>query len=255
MDKLEQDARDFMAWVTTPARHEPRRIAPALSSALRTDVETASGRVAAWRLGEGPAVILAHGWSSDNFSWNHVIAALAARGTAVVAVDLPGHGLSGNAHCTRRSAGRALVEVAATLGPIRALAGHSFGGPVVGLALSEGLQVDRVAFMAPAQPRSVRWLRFAADKGVAPEIAACALDIAESEGEMFDMSIPGPHMRAHALFVHSKDDAAVPYQSTQDLNMAWPGSEILLIDNLDHEMILQDDIIVNRVADFLTAEN
>jgi pimeloyl-ACP methyl ester carboxylesterase len=251
MDKLEQDARDFMAWVTTPPRHEPRRVAPSLANAKRTDVETSSGRVAAWRLGEGPAVILAHGWSSDNSSWERLISALAARGRAVVAVDHPGHGLSANAHCTRRSAGRALVEVAAKLGPISAAAGHSFGGPVVGMALSQGLPADRVVFMAPAEPRSVRWLRAAADKGIAPEIAKRAVAIAESEGEMFDMSVPGPHMRAHALFVQSKDDLAVPYSSTQGLNAAWSGSEIMLVDGFGHEKILEDEAIVNRVADFL----
>lgn len=251
MDKLDQDARDFMASVTTPPRREPRRVAPALANAKRTDVETSSGRIAAWRLGEGPAVILAHGWSSDNSSWDHVIRALAARGRAVVAVDHPGHGLSANAHCTRRSAGTALVEVAAKLGPISAAAGHSFGGPVVGMALSQGLPADRVVFMAPAEPRSVRWLKAAPAMGVDQEVAKRAVAIAESEGEMFDMRIPGRHMRARALFVQSKDDPAVPYASTQGLNAAWSGSEIVLVDGLGHEKILEDEAIVKRVADFL----
>lgn len=251
MEQLERDARAFMARVTTPPRHEPRRIAPALAEATRTDIETSSGTVATWRLGEGPAVILAHGWSTDNSTWEPLIRALAGRGRAVVAVDHPGHGLSADAHCTRRSAGAALAEVAEALGPISGAAGHSFGGPVIGLALSQGMPASRVAFIAPAPARSKRWLRFAADVGVAPEIAEHALVIAEREGEMFDMSVPGPHMGRPALFVQSKDDPVATYESTASLSAAWAGSEMMLVDGLGHERVLADKAVVERVADFL----
>ena len=41
-----------------------------------------------------PAVLLVHGWGASIYMWRHWFAPLAAAGYRVVAVDLPGHGLS-----------------------------------------------------------------------------------------------------------------------------------------------------------------
>jgi len=113
-DVKDEDALAFMQKVTTPPRQNPPRVAAALRGAARVDVDTPTGKVAAWRLGDGPAVLLSHGWSGDNSTWNTLIEALAARGRAVVAVDHPGHGLSADAFCTRGAAGDALRAVAAS---------------------------------------------------------------------------------------------------------------------------------------------
>jgi len=60
---------------------------------LDETVETSAGRVAAGRCGEGPALVLAHGWPWSSFSWHRIIPALAAR-FAVYWYDMPGYGQS-----------------------------------------------------------------------------------------------------------------------------------------------------------------
>ena len=42
--------------------------------------------------GEGPLVVLCHGWPESAFSWRHQIPALAAAGYRVVAPDMRGYG-------------------------------------------------------------------------------------------------------------------------------------------------------------------
>src|SRR5437870_813239 len=42
--------------------------------------------------GEGPLVVLCHGWPELSYSWRHQIAALAAAGFHVVAPDMRGFG-------------------------------------------------------------------------------------------------------------------------------------------------------------------
>src|SRR3954454_19990110 len=44
--------------------------------------------------GEGPLVVLCHGWPESWYSWRHQIAALAAAGFHVVAPDMRGYGKS-----------------------------------------------------------------------------------------------------------------------------------------------------------------
>ena len=57
-------------------------------------VETNGIRLAVYEQGDGPAVILLHGFPELAFSWRHQLPALAAAGFRAVAPDLRGYGLS-----------------------------------------------------------------------------------------------------------------------------------------------------------------
>jgi pimeloyl-ACP methyl ester carboxylesterase len=45
--------------------------------------------------GEGPLVVLCHGWPELSYSWRHQIAALAAAGFRIAAPDMRGFGQTG----------------------------------------------------------------------------------------------------------------------------------------------------------------
>jgi len=47
-----------------------------------------------WALGQGPAVLLVHGWEGASGQFAPMALALAARGLRTVAFDLPAHGSS-----------------------------------------------------------------------------------------------------------------------------------------------------------------
>jgi pimeloyl-ACP methyl ester carboxylesterase len=61
--------------------------------------------------GEGPLIVLAHGWPELWYSWRHIVPALAAAGYHAVAPDMRGYGQtdappSDPAECSLRSAHR-----------------------------------------------------------------------------------------------------------------------------------------------------
>lgn len=60
---------------------------------LTEQYETSAGRVSAGRAGEGPDLVLAHGWPWSSLSWRRVIPALAQR-HRVFWYDMPGYGRS-----------------------------------------------------------------------------------------------------------------------------------------------------------------
>lgn len=64
-------------------------------------VDTSAGQVAAGSAGEGPAVILAHGWPWSSYSWHRVIPGLAKK-YRVYWYDMPGYGQSGK-HAKQRT--------------------------------------------------------------------------------------------------------------------------------------------------------
>jgi len=90
-------------------------------------------RLAYRELGEGPPVLLLHGWPTSSFLWREVMRPI-ARANRVVALDLPGFGASDKPVGTRYSFdffGRALDLFLAHLGIDQlGLAVHDLGGPV-----------------------------------------------------------------------------------------------------------------------------
>ena len=79
------------------------------------------------------AIVLVHGWGCNLGHWHHQVAAFAQR-TRVLAIDLPGHGLSDKPEITYSMDlfARAVDAVMRDAGVERAvLVGHSMGTPVI----------------------------------------------------------------------------------------------------------------------------
>ena len=85
--------------------------------------------------GDGPLVVLCHGWPEFSYSWRHQIPAIAAAGFHVVAPDMRGFGRTSapadiGAYSIFDNVGD-MVALVAALGEKRAaIVGHDWGGPV-----------------------------------------------------------------------------------------------------------------------------
>lgn len=60
---------------------------------LSEDIKTRAGNVRAGQAGEGPPLVLAHGWPWSSYSWHRLIPALAAK-NRIYWYDMPGYGAS-----------------------------------------------------------------------------------------------------------------------------------------------------------------
>jgi pimeloyl-ACP methyl ester carboxylesterase len=109
--------------------------------------------------GEGPLVVLLHGFPEFWYGWRHQIPALAEAGFRVVAPDMRGYNLSSKpagvaAYDTDRLAGD-IRDLIAERGAERALlAGHDWGGAVAwSTAMNHGEVVERLAILNCPHPR------------------------------------------------------------------------------------------------------
>ncbi len=118
--------------------------------------------------GEGPPLLLLHGFPQTHVAWRHVAPVLARRFT-VVAADLRGYGASGAppddaAHETyaKRAMAADMIAAMGALGFARfAVAGHDRGGRVAyRMALDHPGVVDRLAVLEIA-PTAHYWRAFA----------------------------------------------------------------------------------------------
>jgi pimeloyl-ACP methyl ester carboxylesterase len=236
-----------------PARRKP----PLGATAHR--LRAAGGEeLAAWSWGEGPGVLLLHGWGGSSAQLEGLVPALVARGFRVVAVDAPGHGLSGGRMSSMPEFARAAHEAARRLGPFCAVVGHSMGGAALALALRDGLAAERAVFVGtPGSP--VDWIRRFADAlGVGPR----ALDGMKARSERrlgfrweeLDVASIAPRMRVPLLVVHDVDDREVPFAEGEAVARVWPGARVLATRGLGHNRILSDPAIAARVAAFAAGE-
>ena len=150
--------------VTATAADLPPAVARALAVTRLEDGTTAElGSVRAdgidwatraWGSIADPSLILVHGVTSDSTTFWRLGPALAASGRRVVAVDLPGHGRTGQWRGRYRLAETsqdlaAFIREAGLDIPGLAVLGHSWGGMVVaGLPLA-GLRPNRLLLLDP----------------------------------------------------------------------------------------------------------
>lgn len=190
--------------MTTPARQ--RTITP-VAELLGADdrfVTVEGHRLHYLARGEGPAVVLVHGFAGSTAAWESVTAEL-ARDHSVYAIDLLGFGLSDKParadHCLAGH-GRRTVALLAALGlEAVTLVGHSMGGVVAAqaaLADTEG-RIARLALLdanfyrrngppLPMVPPLARLLaaRFYAPAARAASLRRCFADLAMVTPELLE---------------------------------------------------------------------
>jgi haloacetate dehalogenase len=118
-------------------------------------INTRSGRIFARVGGNGPPLLLLHGFSETHVMWHRVAPQLAERFTVIIA-DLPGYGWSdmpesdeNHTPYTKRAMAKVMVEAMEQLGHVHfALAGHDRGGRVAyRLALDHPGRLSKLAVL------------------------------------------------------------------------------------------------------------
>ena len=249
----------------------PRRVlsAPArafLATGERFTLRVEGRRVAGWQWGDvrtAPIVYLSHGWASRGARLAAFTPPLLAAGYAVVTYDAPGNGASARGMTSMPEYARALMAVAAHVSNGRtphAVIAHSMGCSGTALALSWGLEVGRLAFLAPAaDPPS--WVK--------PLVSALELrtDVVEllrarsqrrlrvnwDDLHVCDIARRLP-ARPPLLIVHDKHDETVAWNDGSAIAAAWPGSTFISTERLGHRGVTQDDAVVRQVVEFVTGE-
>ncbi|MCC6625734.1 MAG: alpha/beta hydrolase [Deltaproteobacteria bacterium] len=231
----------------------------ALGLARRVAIPFGRRSLPAWVFGEGPAVLLSHGWSGRGAQLAPLAAALATAGFRAITFDHPAHGEAAGKLTTLPEMASAIGEVDAWAGGAHAVVAHSVGSVVTTLAMARTIAPRRVVYLAPpVDPRA--WLRgFARKLGLGPAIdeplvrgieARAGVPIAQVDPRTFVGDLETP-----LLIVHDREDPEVPFAAGEELARKWGGeTTFVATEGLGHHKILRSPEVGERVLGFVALD-
>jgi pimeloyl-ACP methyl ester carboxylesterase len=246
----------FRRMMLNPRRHV--RPPPTLALKVADERIDLGDGLVAWRWGEGPRVLLVHGFEGGRGQFAAIIEALLARGLAAIALDAPAHGDSAGDELTVVKFIAAIERALARLGAAHAVVGHSLGGAASLFTIAHNGGASRLALIsAPSSLK--RQLRLFAEAVGLPKRGAAAF-IASVERQVgrpaadFDVRHIAGKLDLPLLLVHDQDDRQVPVSEAARTAHALPGAQLMVTRGLGHNRLLAHEPVVRAVVDFVSAQ-
>jgi pimeloyl-ACP methyl ester carboxylesterase len=262
---LSLGAPDVASWVlaklfTTPLsrpalKQEQDLFVKAQRSVVRFDAKRTMP-VYSW--GQGPVVLLVHGWAGRGSQLRTYVAPLVEQGFRVVMYDAPAHGNADGRSSSLPEFALAVEKVAAHVGPVFAVIAHSMGTGATTLALSRGMYAERLVYLAPTEDLQMYLSRLAGTLGFSDSVAKQAqarlerrfgVPFAQARG-----AVLAPQLEQALLAFHDSGDREVPIHEGQRLVEHWPGARMVTTQGLGHNRIVHDPDVLAQAIAFL-AEN
>jgi pimeloyl-ACP methyl ester carboxylesterase len=250
-------------WAETLFRMPPRqpktRSELALLGGARRERATyGKRRLAVWRGGgDGPTVLLVHGWGGHAARLSQFVAPLRAAGFSVMSFDGPAHGESEGFRASVPEFADAIEALQRIYGGFQGAVAHSLGAMACMLALRRGLALPRAVFLAPAADPERYAKKFARFFGISPHIRESMETRFQERYQIRwqDLRIAEWVARCptRLLVFHDRRDACVPICDGASIVKAWRGARLVPTGGLGHHRILQDPAVISRAVAFLEA--
>jgi len=214
--------------------------------------------IQAWKWGQGPGVLLVHGWNGRGAQFHRFIAPLVTAGYTAIAFDGPAHGESSGritSYFEFTDVVRALLSQNCALN-IRGIIAHSFGAA----AAINSLDKDRPAIAAICIAPILRLREFIINTfqrfGIPQEIYKGLIGSFE-ERFGYDLAHDNPsillgRLSAPVLIVHDTDDRAVPFRDSQEISQKHKHIALYPTRGLGHLRVLSDLAVIHTSLQYLS---
>jgi pimeloyl-ACP methyl ester carboxylesterase len=249
----------YHLWFATHRFAEPIRETHWREQAQQFTLPHEYGPLAMYSWGEGPTVLLVHGWNGRGTQMGGFAVPLAKAGYRAIAFDAPGHGRTPGNCCTIFRIIDAVNVIADEFGPLKGIVTHSFGAMVIARALSTQLIAERVVCINPAAQLDFLIDSFCGTLGITPRTRKAFLQRLEKHygadiGRQISADENVAGLSVPALIIHDVDDSEVPWQQGEQLANAWPAARFMQTQGLGHTRSLHDHKTIQAAVDFIVAE-
>jgi pimeloyl-ACP methyl ester carboxylesterase len=249
-------------FMTPPRFPVPRKELKIRDTARLTIHQIHGQQIAVRTWGEGPNILLCHGWGGRGTQFHALIKALVEAGYRAIAFDAPAHGDSSGKRTNMLMTSRTIADIARIEGPISAVVGHSFG---CGTAL---LTIDR--YHLPSEKvilfscfTDTLWITrqfakaFSISEPVLDNMRRIAMrryaDHFDKPWNWMELSPVNTitKVKGDLLLIHDRDDTEVPYQHALKLKAIAPGMKLLSTERLGHKKILTNSTCINACIEHI----
>jgi pimeloyl-ACP methyl ester carboxylesterase len=206
--------------------------------------------------GEGPEILLIHGWGGRGLQLSPLISPLLEKGRKVVIFDAPGHGDSEGIGSTYIEFVIATLAVAEQYSSLQAVIAHSMGG---GAAMVLASKLDRANFktvlLAPHFDMQKEFYQWAENMHVPKKLLRSFIALSEKQFQyQFDLINPknlASTQKGPYLLVHDRNDKAAQFKSSELLKQNIPNADFLATDGKGHNKIIKDPDVISKIISFL----
>lgn len=207
-----------------------------------------------WK-GNSTIILLVHGWESNTSRWEKLLPYLQKTGSTIVALDAPGHGLSGGKEFNIIKYAT-YIDVAVKHYKPTVLIGHSIGGAACIYYQSHFKNDSLKKMVILGAPSDLKTL-------IENYVQLLSLNLRmnnlleahfsakfKSEIDAFSMAKFAKHIQIPALLVHDIEDKVVAFSEGQKIANYWTTAEFIQTKGLGHS--LHDDSLYQKIQSFLS---
>lgn len=204
-------------------------------------------------------VLIAHGYASFAYKFEHYIGPLLKLGYRVLAFDAPGHGQSEGKHINVVVYQEAIQQIMQQCAPVNHFIGHSLGALTLSLIAE---QVDnakdrKFVLIAPATKTTTTFSNFFKMMHFNEVTKTAFIQEVSSRThhtiEHFAADRALTNYQGPLLWVHDETDLICPYEDLSDFQKNAPSNiEFLITNGLGHNKIYKTAEVMDQIMAFLT---
>jgi len=204
-------------------------------------------------------VLIAHGYASYAYKFEHYIAPLLKMGYRVLAFDAPAHGQSEGKHIHVVVYQEAIQKIMEQAGPVNHFIGHSLGALTLSMIAEKIDQADARKFVliAPATKTTTTFANFFKMMHLNEVTKAAFLqDVSNRTSHTVDYFAADralANYKGPMLWVHDEKDMVCPYEDIIHFKENAPSNIKFLITNgLGHNKVYKTAEVMDQIMSFLT---
>lgn len=213
-----------------------------------------------WSWGEGPTVLLVHGWEGRVTQLGRFIEPVVARGFRVIGFDAPAHGRQPGKALNVVAYGRFLQRIVAEHAPLHGVIAHSMGASAFAFAAQAPMRVQRAVLISP--PNAVADVVRRFEDLLSLSARTRTLLRGRLERELFKAAIADLDLSRHVpaflppvLLLATDDDQDVPIADTQRIARHWLNALMKIMPCAGgHRKLLRDERAINAAVQFIAED-
>ncbi|UYK98831.1 alpha/beta fold hydrolase [Pantoea stewartii] len=200
-------------------------------------------------------VLLLHGWDGRSIMFRHLAKHLQQQGYAVIAPDLPAHGVSKGSKVSFYDLASFVLHLEAYYGKFSIVIGHSTGGLISCMAALQGLSFKGLVLMSSPGSYGDMVDKYVSANRLPARIASSMKRIYQLRyGLHPDQICPALYqdIEKPVLILHDMQDLSISLDSAKALHKAFSRSKLITTQNKGHNGALRDAATLENISNFIS---